>query len=101
MCPIRFIVSATLPNSVQCDSFCVATLHRVGLGTGLGTSLKEETHQASNGLSGTAGLLLMKQASLSYNAGQGQAVQQVAPTYVQMLMLQYTAEQMIKQESGR
>ncbi|KAL0041117.1 hypothetical protein WJX77_005471 [Trebouxia sp. C0004] len=32
--------------------------------------------------------------------GQEQAVQQVAPTCVQMLTLQYTAEQMIKEEAG-
>ncbi|KAA6416660.1 MAG: component of SCAR regulatory complex, partial [Trebouxia sp. A1-2] len=33
--------------------------------------------------------------------GQQQAVQQVAPTCVQMLALQYTAEQMIKEEAGK
>lgn len=33
--------------------------------------------------------------------GQQQAIPQVAPTQLQMLTVQYTAEQMIKEESGK
>ena len=34
-------------------------------------------------------------------AGQQQAVRAMAPTYLQMLTLQYTAEQMLKDEAGQ
>jgi len=37
---------------------------------------------------------------VTFVAGQQQLIQRVAPTYVQMLTLQYTAEQMIKEEAG-
>lgn len=36
-----------------------------------------------------------------HTAGQQQVVQQVAPTFIQLLTLQYTAEQLLKEETGK
>ena len=47
-------------------------------------------------------LLLSKTVLLLVHAaGEQQFVQQVAPTFIQLLTLQYTAEQLVREETGK